>query len=86
MCGISFTFNHNIGFIDIADYAQLSYIKWVSSINDLLGKVQLGWVIRALYHSPITHAVAVTPDVTIFYAHSPFIEGRFIFMKVISHL
>ena len=33
------------GFMDILDYAKQSFLEWVSMINDLLRKVQLGWVI-----------------------------------------
>ena len=33
------------GFISVLDYAKQSFLEWVSMINDLLRKVQLGWVI-----------------------------------------
>ena len=31
--------------VDILDYAKQSFLEWVSIINDLLGKVQLEWVL-----------------------------------------
>ena len=33
------------GFNDILDYVKQYFLEWVSMFNDLLGKVQLGWVI-----------------------------------------
>ena len=33
------------GLKDILDYVKQSFFEWVSIINDLLGKVQLGWII-----------------------------------------
>ena len=42
---LSFSYNHHSGFIDILDCAKQTILEWVSMINDLLGKVQPGWVI-----------------------------------------